>query len=103
MPSASPRPPNPNPRAPVRLRARRAFPADRRVAVGTAAADGAALMAKAALQEGTKKDLVSVAQYYSSKLVSYVRKVSAPPPVNSLWLVPSCRRAALARCDRADP
>jgi hypothetical protein len=53
-------------------------------------------MAKAALQEGTKKDLVSVAQYYSSKLVSYVRKVSAPPPVNSLWLVPSCRRAALA-------
>ena len=74
MPSASPRPPNPNPRAPVRLRARRAFPADRRVAVGTAAADGAALLAKDALQEGTKKDLVSVAQYYSSKLVSYVRK-----------------------------
>ncbi len=77
-----------------------------RVAVGTAAADGAALLAKAALQEGTKKDLVSVAQYYSSKLVSYVRKVSAAACGHLLTAcgsVPSCRRAALARCDRADP
>ncbi len=70
-------------------------------AVGTAAADGAALLAKDARQEGTKKDLVSVAQYYSSKLVSYVRK--ARRATCGLWPVPSCRRAALARCDRADP
>jgi hypothetical protein len=97
-----PKPPNPKPCAPVRLWARRAFPADRRVAVGTAAADGAVCWLTTRCRRGRRRT--------SSRSRSTTRPSSSPtcgrraaPPVNSLWLVPSCRRAALAQCDRADP